>query len=152
MSRFDLQAQFFFDLDLDPEPLAVEAVLIALLVPGHGEVALIGVLVGPAPGVVDAHRVVGRDRAVEERPARLAAVLGPELFEDLALVPELQDGPLPGREIDLRFDFFERHRNVAFALSSSNSRKPDHGQQAFTEAGTCRRQSIRAVGRPGRAD
>ena len=75
MSRFDLQLQFLLDLDLDPEALAVEAVLVAQLVAGHGEVALVGVLVGAAPGVVDAHRVVGGDRAVEEGPLRLAAVL-----------------------------------------------------------------------------
>ena len=39
MSRFDLQAEFLLDLDLDPQPLAVEAVLIAQFVAGHGEVA-----------------------------------------------------------------------------------------------------------------
>src|SRR5207249_3667318 len=71
-----LKAQFLFDLNLDPQALAVEAVLIALFVPGHGEVALEGVLVGPPPGVVDAHRVIGSDRTVEERAARLAAILG----------------------------------------------------------------------------
>ena len=71
--RFDvplgLETQLLFDLDLHPEPLAVEPVLVALPVAEHGVVALEEVLVGAAPGVVHAHRVVGRDRPVEEGPA-----------------------------------------------------------------------------------
>ena len=49
--------------------------------------ALVEVLVGAAPGVVDAHRVVGRDRAVEEAPARPAGVLGAEALERPPLAP-----------------------------------------------------------------
>jgi hypothetical protein len=55
------------DLDLYPEPLAVEAVLEALLEPPHGAVTLEEVLVRPAPRVMDAHRVVGGDGAVHLR-------------------------------------------------------------------------------------
>src|SRR5262249_29887575 len=77
------EAQLLLDLDLDPEALAVEAVLVAQLVAGHGLVALVGVLVGAAPGVVDAHRVVGGDRAVEEGPLILAAVLLAEALEGM---------------------------------------------------------------------
>ena len=61
------EAELLFDLDLDPQPLTVEAVLPALVVAGHGLVALVQVLVGPPPGVVHRHRIVGRDRSVNER-------------------------------------------------------------------------------------
>ena len=56
MSRFDFRLQILLDFDLDPQSLAIETVLVAQLVAGHGEVALVGVLVGPAPGMMDAHR------------------------------------------------------------------------------------------------
>src|SRR5262245_40471407 len=54
-----LQLQFFFNFDLDPESLAIEAVLKALIVAGHGEVALVGVLISSTPRVMDAHRIIG---------------------------------------------------------------------------------------------
>ena len=111
--RLDLplavEAEGALHLHLDPQALAIKAVLVAQLVAGHGEVALVGVLVGAAPGVVDAHRVVGGDRAVEKRPLRLAAVLLAQLLEGLGPLPKLQDGPLLGREIDLRIYLVERH-------------------------------------------
>ena len=110
MSRLLLSFEFLLDLDLDPQPLAVEAVLVAQLVAGHGEVALVGVLVGAAPGVVDAHRVVGGDGAVEEGPLRLAARSCARSFSKAPdVVPELEDGPFLGGEIDLRLDLLERH-------------------------------------------
>ena len=93
------EAQVALDIDLDPQPLAVEAVLPALVVPEHGVVALIEVLVGPPPGVMDAHRVVGRDRAVQERPGRAARVLCPQASEGAPLAPLRQDVELLGWEI-----------------------------------------------------
>src|SRR3990172_6871220 len=73
--------QLSFDLHLHPQPLAVEAVLVALPVAEHGVVALEEVLVGAAPGMVHAHRVVGRDRPIEEGPAhRRGGGLGGVLF------------------------------------------------------------------------
>ena len=66
-----LEAELLLDLDLDPQPLAVEPVLVALPLAEHGVVALEEVLVRAAPGVVDAHRVVGGDRPVQEAPAPL---------------------------------------------------------------------------------
>ena len=100
MSRFDLQLQFLLDLDLDPQPLAIEAVLVAQLVAGHGEVALVGVLVRPAPGVMDAHRVVGGDGPVEERPLWSTGA-GPQALEGTNALPRTQNGPLLSRKIDL---------------------------------------------------
>ena len=87
MSRLLLKPEVALDVDLDPQALAVEAVLPALVLAEHRVEALEEVLVGPAPGVVDAHRVVGRDRAVEEAPARPAGVLGAQPRERRALPP-----------------------------------------------------------------
>src|SRR5262249_2296341 len=96
-----VELQFLLDLDFPPQPLAVEPLLVAEFVAGHREVAVVGVLVGAAPGVVDAHRVVRRDRAVEERPAGLAAVQLLPLLENALPVPEREDRPLQGGEIDV---------------------------------------------------
>ena len=62
------------DLDLDPEALAVEAVLVALVEAAERLVALEDVLERAPPRVVHAHRVVRRDRAVDE--AELAVLRG----------------------------------------------------------------------------
>ena len=61
-----VQTERLLDLDLDPEALAVEAVLVALVEAAQRLVALEDVLQRAAPRVMDAHRVVRRDRAVEE--------------------------------------------------------------------------------------
>src|SRR5262249_2186264 len=103
------ELQLLLDLDLDPEPLAVEAVLIAELVAGHREVAVVRVLVRPAPPVMHTHRVVRGDRPVEERPARLALVLRPQLVEGPDRVPELENLAFLRGEIGLRLDLLERH-------------------------------------------
>ena len=98
------EAELALDVDLDPQALAVEAVLLALVLAEHGVVALEDVLVGAAPGVVDAHRVVGRDGAVEERPVLAARVLGAELGEDGPLAPEVERAVFLGSEVWLRCD------------------------------------------------
>ncbi len=103
------ELQLLLDLDLDPQALAVEAVLVALALALHGVVALEGVLVSAAPGVVDAHRVVGGDGAVEEGPARAVLVLFAQGVEGPRLVPELEDAAFLCREIGLRVHFLERH-------------------------------------------
>ncbi|HZZ77650.1 MAG TPA: hypothetical protein VFE62_03970 [Gemmataceae bacterium] len=105
-----LQLQLLLDLNLDPQPLAVEAVLVAQLMAGHGEETLIRILVGAAPGVMDAHRIVRGDRAVEKGPLGLAAVLLTQTLEGLDLVPQFQDRAFLGREIDSGLNFLERHR------------------------------------------
>ena len=78
-------------LDLDPEALAVEAVLVALVEAPQRLVALEDVLQRPPPGVMDAHRVVRRDRAVDEAEARAAPVQLAELLERPLALPELED-------------------------------------------------------------
>src|SRR6185437_6609707 len=76
-----VQVERLLDLDLDPEPLGVEAVLIALVEPAEGLEALEDVLQRPAVPVVDARRVVGRDRAVHEGEGRPAGILLAEAAE-----------------------------------------------------------------------
>src|SRR5207245_1145745 len=49
------EPQLLLDLDLHPEPLAVEAVLVAGLEALHRLVTVPQILVGPSPGMVDAH-------------------------------------------------------------------------------------------------
>ena len=94
-------AQLALDVDLHPQALAVEAVLPALVLAEHGVEALVEVLVGAAPGVVDAHRVVGGDGPVEEREGRSARVLGAQLREGAALLPVGEDALLLGGEVRL---------------------------------------------------
>src|SRR5262249_29153070 len=65
-----VETERLLHLDLDPEPLAVEAVLVALLVAAQRLVALKDVLQGTTPGVMDAHGVVRRDRSVDEAEPR----------------------------------------------------------------------------------
>src|SRR3712207_6551886 len=64
---FAFQPELFLDFDLDPEPLAIESVLIALSLAEHGVVALEEILVRAAPGVMDTHRIVRGDRTIEKR-------------------------------------------------------------------------------------
>ena len=94
-------AQLPLDVDLDPQALAVEAVLPALVLAEHRVEALVEVLVGPPPGVVDGHRVVGGDGPVEERPRLVARVLRPQAQERRTLPPQVQDAVLLGREVGL---------------------------------------------------
>lgn len=82
------------DFYLDPQSLAVEAVLEALVESTHGVEALVDVFERAPPGVVDAHRVVGGNRAVEERPMRLTAILLDQFLESVFTLPELEDLPL----------------------------------------------------------
>ena len=91
------EAQVALDVDLDPQALAVEAVLEPLVLAQHRVEPLVQVLVGAAPGVVDAHRVVGGDRPVEEAPARAARVLRPEPRERAPVRPLPEQRRAPGR-------------------------------------------------------
>src|SRR5579884_1647027 len=76
------------------EPLRVEAVLVAELVAALRLVALEDVLQGPAVSVMDAGRVVRRDRPVHEGEGGAAAVLLAQLCEGPLLVPAREHLPL----------------------------------------------------------
>ena len=80
------------DADLDPEPLTVEAVLVALVEAAERLVALEDVLQRPPPGGVDTeHHSIGGHRPVDEAESRPARVLLPEQRERLLALPEVED-------------------------------------------------------------
>ncbi len=114
------ETEILLDVDFDPESLAVEAVLIALVAAVHGPEALEEVLVGAAPGVMHAHRVVCRDRPVEEAPALVARVLGSQAGKSAALTPQRQDLVLLGDEIGLGADGFEHDPQGKGGADGSN--------------------------------
>ena len=92
------EAEGLLHLDLDPEPLGVEAVLVALVEALHRLVALEDVLQRPPVAVVDAGGVVGRDRAVHEREPGPAAVLLAQLLEGRPRRPSGRGSPPRGRD------------------------------------------------------
>ena len=94
-----VQAERLLDLDLDPEALAVEAVLVALILAEQGLVALEDVLQRPAPGMVDGHRVVRGHRPVDEGEPRAAGVQLPEPVERPLGLPPFEDDTFQGRMI-----------------------------------------------------
>src|SRR5712692_5728401 len=51
--ELSFKAKFLFNFDFNPQALAIEAVLVALLVPLHGLKALVQVLVGASPGMMN---------------------------------------------------------------------------------------------------
>src|SRR5579864_5950842 len=63
---FGAEAELFFDFNFDPESLAIEAVLPALIEAIHGFVALIDVLVRAAPCVMHTHRVIRGNRPIDK--------------------------------------------------------------------------------------
>src|SRR3954447_25094822 len=94
-----VEAEVVLDADLDPEALAVEAVLVALVEALERLVALEDVLQRPAPGGVDEKRLVRGDRPVDEREGRAAPVLLAQLLEDPGLLPPVEDLLLDGRMV-----------------------------------------------------
>jgi hypothetical protein len=104
---FRAEAQLLFRLDFDPQALAVEPVLEALVVAAHGEIPLEGVFIGAAPGVVDPHRVVGGDRPVEKRPLRPPGDLGAQLLKGAGGLPKSQHLVLAGHQAGVGFDAFK---------------------------------------------
>ena len=86
-----VEAERALDADLDPEALAVEPVLVALVVAAHGLVALEDVLERPAPGRVHGELLVRGHRAVDEAEAGTSPVLLPEAVEGPLALPEIED-------------------------------------------------------------
>jgi hypothetical protein len=88
---FAMETQLFLYLHLYPEALAVETVLVSLIMTQHGVVTLEDILVGSAPGMMDAHGIISGDGAVKKGPPGFSFVLIPELLEALAVFPEPED-------------------------------------------------------------
>ena len=97
--RLGAEAQLLFDFDFPSQTLAVEAVLVTLIMPGHREKSLVRIFIRPTPCVVHAHRVVGGDRPVQKAPTFLAVVFFTQLAEGIVLRPELEDGVLTGNKV-----------------------------------------------------
>ena len=90
-----LHAQLFLNLNLDPQALGVEAILIALLVALHGLKTLKQIFVRASPGMMNAHRVVRGDGAIQERELFVAALIAAQVhLQHTLLVPPLLDGML----------------------------------------------------------
>ena len=89
-----VQPELTLDPDLDPEPLAVEAVLVALVEPVERLVPLEDVLQGASPGGVDPeHHPVRCHRPVDEAEPRPVAVALAKLLERSFGLPEVEDVP-----------------------------------------------------------
>src|SRR5262249_23051250 len=94
-----LEPHLLLDLDLDPEALAVEAVLVPQLSAAQRPEPVVKVLVGAPPGVMDAHRVVRSHRSVNERPPLIGVLIALQvLLEHPVLVPPALD---PVLEVDI---------------------------------------------------
>jgi hypothetical protein len=89
------------DADLDPQPLAVEAVLVALVVAAQGLVALERILERAPPGGVHAEGLVGRDRPVDEAEPRPVLVALPQPLEGPLALPQLEHVELEGGVVGL---------------------------------------------------
>ena len=99
MSRLDLKLRSRSTLTSTHRPWQSNPFWYRWSSPEHRVEPLVEVLVGPAPGVVDAHRVVGGDGPVEEAPAGVARVLGAQARERPALRPLAEQGVLLGDEV-----------------------------------------------------
>jgi hypothetical protein len=87
-----VEPEIAFDAYLDPEPLAVEPVLVTLVEPLHRLVALEDVLQGSSPRRVDAERhPVRGHRTIDEAEARPRGVLLPERLERRVTLPALEN-------------------------------------------------------------
>ena len=88
---FRFKAELFFHFHLDPQTLGVKAVLAAAVVTLHRLVADKDILERTAPGVVDTHRVVRGDRAVDKAEHLVSGVFLFAFFEALILFPKVED-------------------------------------------------------------
>ncbi len=96
---FRAESQLLFNFHLDPQSLAVETVLESLIMAGHRKEPLVRVFVRAAPGMVNAHRVVGGDGTVEKAPTFATCVFSSQLLKRLLLKPEFQYGMFAGDKI-----------------------------------------------------
>src|SRR3954453_14494376 len=112
------------DTDLDPEPLAVEAVLVALVEAVQRLVALEDVLQGAAPRVVDAHRVVRGDRPVEEAEPLVSAVLLAQALEGSLALPALEQLAFESRMVGYVWEWREDLRHESIVPSGNKVSRP----------------------------
>ena len=126
------KALLLLHLHFDPQPLAVEPVLVALAVALHGAPAQEQVLVGAAPGVVHPHRVVGGDRTVDEGVAPLGRGVALQVaIDDAGGLPPAELLMLQGDEVDARRNGGKHPLGAGFAghgeANLSPARLPGQG-------------------------
>src|SRR5262249_6730562 len=117
-----VQPELTLDADLDPQPLAVEAVLVALVEAPQRLVALEDVLQRPPPRRVHVERLARGHRAVDERPVRPAPVLRPEPLERPLPLPQLEHRDLDRGMIGLVGELREHVSIVAFCVREETIR------------------------------
>ena len=89
-----VETKRLLDLDLDPQPLTVEPILVAQLVASHRAMALHQIFERTSPRVMHAHRIVRGDRTVDERIGRAASILGSQLLERRLGLPQREHAVL----------------------------------------------------------
>ncbi len=120
-----VEPELLLHADLDPEPLAVEAVLVALVVPAERLVALEHVLQRAAPGGVHREGLVGRDGPVDEAEPRAVGVLRPQPGEGLLALPALEDRQLERVVIRLGRQGSEHERAILRGRGGAPGRRSD---------------------------
>ena len=143
ISCFEFRPELALDAYLDPEALAVVAVLVALIEALQRLVALEDVLERAAPHVVHTHALVGRDRAVDEAENRAAFVLRTELLEDAVALPPLEDLALERRVVGNARQLLE-HRRVSVVLGSRPLSGVGTGTRRSTVVVRCSASACRA--------
>ena len=93
------ESQLLLDFDFNPQPLAIEAVLVSLVMASHCEEALIRIFVRSPPRMMHAHWIIGRDGTVQKTPPLLTAILFPQLAECVVLSPEVEDEVFARNEV-----------------------------------------------------
>src|SRR5215469_3343537 len=127
------ESEFLLDLDLHPQALTVEAVLVALPVPEHRVIPAEQILVRPAPRVVHAHRVVCGDRTVEKRPALRGLVIARQVPRERAFGgPPLHERALLRRKICARVDRSKCHRAAPPITTHRAMTKPRPSRDGVT--------------------
>ena len=155
---FGGKALFLFHLHLDPQPLAVESVLVALAVALHGAPAQEQVLVGAPPGVVHPHRVVGGNRTVNKGVAPLGAGVALQVaLDDAGVAPPAELFVLQRDKVHARRYRGKHTLNLSPArLPGQDARPPaaadlPAADPPFPDQVTARRRSARPAcsARPG---
>jgi len=119
------KAELLFDLHLDPQALAIKAVLVAQLSALHGPKAAKEVLVGASPAMMHAHGIVGCDGPVDERPVRLALVELAQFIKGVRLLPKAEHLPLLRDKIHIGRNRVERsHALLLCWIRKQNSSHP----------------------------
>ena len=85
---FGFETHVAFDIDLNPESLAIKTVLVSRLMALHGFESLKEIFVGPSPCVVNTHRVIGGDWTIDETPAGSILPQCLEFMKNVAVAPE----------------------------------------------------------------